>query len=454
MESINIILIVIDTLRKDYANSLGERLRRFGFISYDNVIAPAPWTMPTHASIFTGVYPIIHGAHETKKKKGFGIQLKSKELLSVRLSELEYKTYLVTANPYIRPSLGFIGFSNFYESSGWEPRISFMSPEDVISLADLRNEIENNDIKSLIKVLLMQDPRLLLKVSVSRILYHLNPLYIRIVAKTRKWPIDKGADNIVSYIKQLRYTPKTPLFIFINLMEVHEPYFIGDNASEVRKNILTGSLSPGYIEKWKHMYPKEVEYVSKKIIELINVFKKKGLFDNSLIIITSDHGQLLGEHGRIGHGTFLYDELLKVPLFIKYPQGTKVDRPTSENPWDYISLTRLKHFILDFVEHNTPDVTKLYSNIAFSESYGIGGITVTPKTEEEKRNVRELEKYRIAIYYKNFKGIFNVTDWKFERIVSYNPNIEVTEDVVKHMRKAVVRFLKTATVTKVPEINV
>lgn len=72
----------------------------------------------------------------------------------------------------------------------------------------------------------------------------------------------------------------------------------------------------------------------------------------------------------------------------------------------------------------------------------------------KEKNIEQLEKYRIAIYYKNFKGIFNVTDWKFEEIISYDPNIEITEDVVKDMKKEVVKFLKTATVAKVPKIKI
>ncbi|CAB50097.1 hypothetical protein [Pyrococcus abyssi] len=79
---------------------------------------------------------------------------------------------------------------------------------------------------------------------------------------------------------------------------------------------------------------------------------------------------------------------------------------------------------------------------------------VISQMRPKEKNIEQLEKYRIAIYYKNFKGIFNVTDWKFEEIISYDPNIEITEDVVKDMKKEVVKFLKTATVAKVPKIKI
>ena len=52
----NVIFIVVDTLRKDYAKPLEKELKELGFISYENTIAPAPWTIPSHASIFTGLY--------------------------------------------------------------------------------------------------------------------------------------------------------------------------------------------------------------------------------------------------------------------------------------------------------------------------------------------------------------------------------------------------------------
>lgn len=89
----------------------------------------------------------------------------------------------------------------------------------------------------------------------------------------------------------------------------------------------------------------------------------------------------------------------------------------------------------------------------FAESYGVQLKVGELKSEEERINIEQLEKYRIAIYYKNFKGIFNVTDWKFEKITSYDPALEVTEDIVKHMKKEIIKFLKTATVAKVPKIK-
>jgi len=236
-------------------------------------------------------------------------------------------------------------------------------------------------------------------------------------------------------------------------MEVHEPYFRteGNIDKNFITNLRTGELDQKLYQKWKERYPKEVEYVTERIAEIMKILKENRIFDDSLIIVTSDHGQLLGEHGRISHGTFLYDELLRVPLLIKYPKESDIEITT--NSLKYISLTNLKQLILNLVENKLTDDSVLRSDIVFGESFGIHQNVGDLSTEEEKKNIEKLEKYRIAVYYKNFRGIFNVKDWKFEEVTSYNLNIEATEDTEKHMKNEVVKFLKIATTVKVPKIK-
>ncbi len=125
-------------------------------------------------------------------------------------------------------------------------------------------------------------------------------------------------------LKKENWRDSNPFFIFVNLMEVHEPYSRLENPQTLiksfKRNLLTGELNFEQVLLWKQVYPKEVDYITERILEIIKILKYEDMFDNSIIIITSDHGQLLGEHGRIGHGTFLYDELLKVPLLVKFPK--------------------------------------------------------------------------------------------------------------------------------------
>jgi len=189
-------------------------------------------------------------------------------------------------------------------------------------------------------------------------------------------------------------------------------------------------------------YPREVKYVTRKIVEIIKILKEGNLFDDSLIIVTSDHGQLLGEHGRINHGIFLYDELLRIPLLIKYPVN-----PVIEITWNktkYVSLVKLKEFIINLVKNNLENDNILYSNTVFAESHGIHtDLAGKIYTEKEKKKLESFEKWRIAIYNEEFKGIFNVKDWKIERTTIYGSNKEIEEDVIERLKKEAMRFLNT-----------
>jgi arylsulfatase A-like enzyme len=78
--------------------------------------------------------------------------------------------------------------------------------------------------------------------------------------------------------------------------------------------------APG-LEEIQRRYALEVESVDRAVGELLDGLRERGLYDSSLIVFTSDHGEGLGEHGSVGHGRLLYDELLHVPLMIKLPLG-------------------------------------------------------------------------------------------------------------------------------------
>lgn len=451
MKAPNVIFIVVDTLRKDYAAPLESELKKLGFISYENAIAPAPWTIPSHASMFTGLYLALHGAHETKSRKIPQINLKADDTIPTRLKELGYETYLLTSNPWVHPRYGFKGFGYVYEpqSSKILTRNSILSPSERTKLTELR--ISQKTKLALVKFLLLKKHfKLLLKGGLD---YTARKLPIK---KTylliKKWPKEKGAKSIVRTMERLKPSKKAPNLIFINLIEVHEPYFLLENHRKKIINNQKKNIPPDIktIKNWRKKYAEEVSYVTRKILEIMKTLKENEAFANSIIIVTSDHGQMLGEHGRIGHGVFLYDELLRVPLLIKYPVGYEIER--TDGKWKYITLAKLRTFILGVVENKLNNDATLYDSPVFAESYGMEH-GIIPSNEKEKVNIENLEKYRIAVYHGDFKAIFNVNDWKFEDITSYN-GAEITDEVVGLLKKEVLRFLKTASIAKVPKIEI
>ncbi|MCC6021297.1 MAG: alkaline phosphatase family protein [Thermoproteaceae archaeon] len=113
MRKPNIVIIVLDTLREDHAQGL-DRLLDYGFVKYQNVIAPAPWTLPSHVSMLTGLYPSEHGVHETRELRGEELIKYSR----LRMNTLEhnilrkyrdekYNTILISANNFVAPWAGF-----------------------------------------------------------------------------------------------------------------------------------------------------------------------------------------------------------------------------------------------------------------------------------------------------------------------------------------------------------
>jgi len=235
LEKPNVIIIVVDTLRKDYAKNLEGKLKESGFISYENAIAPAPWTIPSHASIFTGLYPITHKSHENKKTKIPYIKFKSKsqDNILTDMSILGYESFLLSANPFVSRVFNVKGFMHYHEF--------FKSPSPLqISKEEshyVNNLMENygSRIRAAAKLLASKKLKILVKSSIGFLFSH-RPLSTVYHAIT-KWPLYKGVNKFIKLLKEDVLIENLPKFIFINLMEVHEPYTIGNPVHQTLQKI-------------------------------------------------------------------------------------------------------------------------------------------------------------------------------------------------------------------------
>jgi arylsulfatase A-like enzyme len=184
-------------------------------------------------------------------------------------------------------------------------------------------------------------------------------------------------------------------FLFLNYFDPHAPY---SPPEEFQYSYLPkGSLYPGKQlspEEMNDLYDAEILYMDYSIGQLFENLKRLNLYDNTWFIITSDHGDLLGEHGMFGHGKFLFQEELHIPLIIKYP-GTEMS-PKKED--EYVQLVDILPMILKRL--NIPCPQDIQGNIPqdikhpiFSEVYPLPGMT--PYGEWR------------ALYQGNFKFIWN-----------------------------------------------
>lgn len=443
--SFNILLIVIDTLRKDHAKYFNNILSKYDFKYYGRAISPSPWTLPSHASLFTGLYPLYHGAHETKHIKLHRNLILTKDikikrldfLITKLLKEFEYNTYSYSANILVHPIFGFRYFDHYYLHLPSSRRLlSFEEKRKIEHLLKNENLTKIDIIK---KILKERNFSLFLRLTLESLLYRIRELKRNFCRTLKCIIIDKGSKNIISNfihdVKKQNHS-KSPSFIFINFMEMHEPYtynsiFLeGANFNKKRRKNINKELI-------KKAYRRDALYLASKIDKLLDFLSERTEFDDLLIIITSDHGQLLGEYDRYGHGIFLDDELIRVPLWIKYPKNYEISKFETEEKW--VSFVNIKNFLISALKNKVFDEKLLYSSIVFSESYGVIS-HISDEEIDEYEKYERYNRYRIAIYYKDYKGIFNIENWEFERIISYQ-NKEVPEDVKVKMKREIIKYL-------------
>ena len=442
---VNIAVIVIDTLRKDYARPLEDLLvSKYGFIAYDKVVAPAPWTVPSHASMFTGLYPSLHRSHETLEKKIPYVTYKSSNMLAKKIKTLGYRTCLLTANPLVHPRLGLDGFDCVREFELYPKRP--LSYYEIKIIRDLRREFGTEYSKIKLMLTLLKKGYLLtaLKLPVDKI-YRM--FWLRFNSIRNGWPRDKGASYLLKIFNNIIRNNKdrNSLFVFLNLMEVHEPYGDIDIDERVGAKTLSIGRPPEEVLKlWRKRYPEQVKYITEKIKETFDNLEDLGVLSEMLIIVTSDHGQLLGERNRIGHGLFLDDELLFVPFLIKYPSTMKLQENTDLPKEKWLSLTKLKDIINSIVFGVSDWHYRLYQDTVYAESYGLIWDYRPFLSSEELIKLKEkYERYRVAVYYKSYKGIFDTRLWDFVDLRSYKGSIDNYEKII--LKKKIIKFISQIT---------
>ena len=339
----NILLVVFDTLRWDYFqkyiynNSLfSEQLK--DFVNFDMAFSPSSWTLPSHLSLFTGLYPSEHSVHEDPNSELGEIFQKatgySGDFLTKIASKQGYKTIGISANPMISGLTGFEEkFDEFYNV-------------DLGNLSGISNINTTNQ-------------------KFRRIKY----LASRVISTIRGYPKNKGYKISLSILS--RFISKDQTFIFMNLMEMHDPYrktiWTDDNIHILNDLFEIRSLNEKQINKLRSKYYNQIEKVRESILSIIDMLKYFKKFDDTLVIFTSDHGQALKENGYYGHGTFLYDELIHIPLLIKFP----FNNSKKLNFKSYVNLVDLHGFLRAIITEENNPYQYFRRDITYSEAFGL-----------------------------------------------------------------------------------
>lgn len=304
----NIVLIVLDTVRADHLSCYGysrpttPRLSQLAArgVLFENAISPSSWTLPSITSILTGLMPHQTGADWNRPPGS------APWPLARILRSKGYETAGFNANPY-------------YGLGGWRLDEGFDVYED-----------DRVSIRHNLAVTFMGQ-------SVLRSLYdHL----IRYNQFDRRSARDVNRD-----IKRWmdRRSPAAPYFLFINYMDAHRPYLppapFGHRFGRIPSALLSRlslplksghppkPYTPQEREELKGGYNNSLAYLDLEVGRLIDFLRRRPGGNQTIFIVTSDHGEGFGEHGTYDHGWNLYREVLHVPLIVSgagIPHGVRV----------------------------------------------------------------------------------------------------------------------------------
>lgn len=314
----NVVLVCLDTLRYDSFQRYGGALRREATQSFEGCRTASTWSVPSHASIFTGKLPHEHGFHSATPRFD---ELDPDDTFLGTLDD--HRHIGVSANPYASPVFGFDGlFDEFHHITSSMPYPGGLSPskfwhesdaEGLSRYPDYLRACLGHDhpVQSLANGAASQTEELFRSLPVAR-------------------PFDDGCDRLLKRTRRELERSTEPTFVFLNVMDIHGPlsnvraYDQSLLSKRVRRsapdlNALELTLDGGFDEKaadiaaYRELYAAAVEYTSRKIAAFC-----RSVDEDTAVIVTSDHGEQLAEterERRFGHVTpDVTEALLHVPL--------------------------------------------------------------------------------------------------------------------------------------------
>ncbi len=256
----NLLLVTLDTTRADHLGCYGfplartpaiDRLAAEGVRCSDAVTA-APITLPSHATILTGLYPPTHGVRDN----GTYALGNDAVTLAQRLKRAGYRTQAIVSALVLNRRYNLTPGFDGYDDDLWTER----------------------------------QPRMFL---------------------IRSRPGPRTAERAVRWLGSWALeAPRRPFFLWMHLFDAHQPY----------------SVPAGERFRSPTTYDAEIAVLDQAVHSVIEQLGHLGVLDDTLVVITADHGESLGEHGEKTHALFIYDATVRVPLILRFPRALPAGR--------------------------------------------------------------------------------------------------------------------------------
>ncbi|TMT87537.1 sulfatase [Haloterrigena sp. H1] len=355
----NVVFVVLDTAR---AKSVDAQLMSTltdlaeAGTAFENAFAPAPWTLPSHASIFTGTYPSEHGTHGGHTYLDGDLRT-----LPEAFADAGFETVGVSNNTWITEEFGFDrGFDDLRK--GWQY---------IQSDADMGAVVRGEDVR---EKLAATRNRLF---DGNPLVNAANVLYSELLQPAGDDGADKATDWIADWL--VGRDDERPFFLFCNLIEPHVEYdppkeyaerFLPEgtsyeDATAIRQDPRAYDcedydLSDHEFAMLRGLYRAELAYVDHQLGRLRDALEAAGEWEDTLFVVCGDHGEHVGEHGFFGHQYNLYDTLLHVPLVVHGGPFTDGGRRN-----DLVQLLDLPATLLETAGIDDPDLRQQWSSRSF-----------------------------------------------------------------------------------------
>lgn len=327
--------------------------------TYTQARSTSSWTLPSHASLFTGLLPSEHGATHVRRRgeeatgSSPATALRADVTTLAELLRAEgYATAAHAANvAYLQRAYGLHRGFDVYEVRDAARTLRRFSLAQFLGLHPEIGALRYRDARS-------------------------------IADDALDWLDARPADR--------------PFFLFLNFMEAHLPYYPPTRYAEALRPVrLLDPLRPRSVEELLVQYERSLRYVDDELARVLERLERDGALDDTVVVVTSDHGEAFGEHDFWFHGRTLYEEMIRVPLYVKPagprpPGRERVDAPVTGADVFAIALDALG------LGHRLEEVAPAAAARARGEAWGPLGAWYRSDKHDPARNPVPIDRDLLA----------------------------------------------------------
>ena len=298
----NVVVFLVDTLRADRLGVHGYRehdnspfidwVASHGVV-FENASAPAPWTIPSVASLFTSTYPCEHNMLSK-----FDRLSDAADTLAERMKRLGYSTYTLFGNAFVGPDYGMSqGFDHMRPKgrNGGPELNAQLGPDPALPFFAYIHNMEPHDP------------------------YHYAP------------PHTRGYRDVSPAVRQ-RMSKHFRAFKSSAEHDYRAQLPLGTNDKTAEQDEHLAALR-AMGDDWSELYDASVHLADTRVGSLVQLLRERGLWDNTMLVFVSDHGEEMDDHGSWLHDQSVYEELMHVALIVRFPNdqyaGQRVSEPVS-----------------------------------------------------------------------------------------------------------------------------